>query len=278
MKAKVVVPIVAIVVIAIAAGTMLMPMFSPPVNAREVVNSAVAALEEINTASTSLDMTISIEAQGQRVDVEMEMIMLVDYVDKEMYMNMTGHVRAPGMPIEMHVEMYALSNQTMYVALSMPGMGTQWTKSYIPDEEWDLMFTPISTNFGELAEASQLKYVGSETVNGIDCYIIEFKPTPEELAGYIQKMMGPQTTTTAVPFNLTQIIKEGLKEFSLKMWISKTDYMIRKQDIYMKLTAPIMGMTVNMDIRTTGTMKWNIPVEIKLPPEAGSAMETPFKF
>ncbi|MHC1628855.1 MAG: DUF6612 family protein [Candidatus Nezhaarchaeales archaeon] len=281
MKAKVVVPIVVVIVAVIACVVFLCMPMPTTVNAQEVVNNAIAALKGVNSCSMVINMTMTIEVQGQKMDVGMDMYGLVDYADREMYidmsMSMSGLPQTP-QAVPGRMEIYILRNQTMYVALYMPGEEARWIKSYIPDEEWNRMFTPINTSFTELAQASQLKYVGTETVSGVECYVIEFKPTPEELAEYVQSIMGPQAPQTGMPYNISQIIKEGLKEFTVKMWISKNDYTVRKQDISMKLSMTIMGVTANMDMKMLALMNWNIPVEVELPPEAQQAIEVPSTF
>lgn len=275
MKAKVVVPIVVVIVAVIACAVFLCMPMPTAVDAQEVVNNAIAALKSVNSCSMVINMTMTIEVQGQRMDIGMDVYGLVDYVDREIYMDMSvsGLPQTP-QEVPRRMEIYVLRNQTMYVAY-MPDEKARWIKSYIPDEEWNRMFTQLNTSFTELAQASQLKYVGTETVSGFECYVIEFKPTPEELAEYVQSIMGPQAPQTEAPYNLSQIIKEGLKEFTVKMWISKSDYTVRKQDISMKLSITIMGVTANMDLKMLALMNWNIPVEVELPPEAQQAIEVP---
>ena len=251
------------------------------VNAQEVVSNTITALKGVNTCSMVINTTMTIEVQGQRMDIDMDIYGLVDYADREMYidmsMSMTGLPQAPqAMPGRM--EIYILRNQTMYMALYKPSGEAQWIKYRIPDEEWNRMFTPINASFTELAQASQLEYIGTETVNGVECYIIEFKPTPEGLAKYVQSIMGPQAPQMGMPYNISQMIKEGLKEITIKMWISKDDYTIRKQDLSMKLSMTIMGVTANMDMKMLALTNWNIPVEIELPPEAQQAVEAPSTF
>ena len=277
MKAKVVVPIVVVIVVVIVCVVFLYMPMPATVNAQEVVNNAIAALKDVNSCSMVINMTMTIEAQGQKMDMDIDMYGLVDYVDREMYIDMS--MSSPQQVVMAgRMEIYVLRNQTMYVALYMPGEEARWIKSYIPDEEWSMMFTPINASFTELAQSSQLKYVDTETVNGVECYIIEFKPTPEELAKYVQSLMGPQAPQTGMSYNISQIIKEGLKEFTVKMWISKNDYTVRKQDISMKLSMTIMGVTADMDMKMLALMNWNIPVEVELPPEAQQAIEVPSTF
>ena len=89
MKAKVVVPIVVVIVAVIACVVFLCMPMPTAVDAQEVVNNAIAALKSVNSCSMVINMTMTIEVQGQRMDVGMDIYGLVDYADREMYIDMS---------------------------------------------------------------------------------------------------------------------------------------------------------------------------------------------
>jgi len=202
--------------------------------------------------------------EGQTVTIHG--VSLIDYADKEMVMNMT--MESP--MGEMVTRMYYV-NQKVYMCIEVPpGAPPSWMKVKVPLEDWNNMFAPIDEPLSVMLENSEIKYLGTERIDGTDCYVISIKPDVKALTSYLESIMGPEFSESMIQMGMN--LTEALKNLNIKMWVTKQDFLIKKQEITMTLTI------MNMDIQITASMlitDYNKPVTITLPPEAYQAPEAP---
>ncbi len=168
------------------------------------------------------------------------------------------------------MEMY-MQGDTMYTNVDgnwtrMPGM---------PEDMWDQQ-NQVKTQ-AELLNASEIKLVGSEKVNGEDAYKVKVVPDTETFTMILNQQMGSMPLYT---MNMTEIFEESKMEWTT--WISKESHLPLKNQVALELTltADMMGLPVGetgeieMEIKSDSTVvysSYNEPVIIVVPEEAVNA-------
>lgn len=76
------------------------------------------------------------------------------------------------------MDIYMIGN-TIYTKVKMGIFGYQWTKMDVEEDYWDTQ-DQLNQQI-ELLEVSEVKLIGGEKINNIDCYLIEVSPDLEKL-------------------------------------------------------------------------------------------------
>lgn len=255
---------------------------APP--AEEIVNNTIQALDGVSTYEFDMDMSLDMggEVSGEEGEITMDVTGggACDNESQKMKMNMAVNMAMTGMDeIEAVMEMYLIENM-MYMMMDIPDMGPTWMKEEMPEGSWEQ--ESLAGSQAELLEAAEVEVIGSENVNGIDCYVLELTPDLEQLW---EIMMEESALGFGEDMGLSgideELLDEMLQNFSVKQWIAKDTYFMTKAEIsmVMELTPEAMGYpgeegSVNMDMAMTMLMyNYNQPVSIELPPEAEDATE-----
>lgn len=246
-------------------------------SSQEIVNEVIESLDDIRTYQFDMDMTMDVAGEAEGEAFEMTIVMdssgAVDVENRQMSMEATQSLSMLGQPeMEMGMEMYIVGDM-IYMLAEMPEMEAMWAKSQLPEEYWgEVSQVEYQT---ELLEAAQVEVLGSEMVEGIDCYVLQLTPDLEQLwQFYIQQAQ----VTGEVP---EESLQEIFQSFSVKQWIAKDTYLLTKAgiDMVMELTPEDMGypeeegvMTIDVTMSFWG-YDYNQPVSIELPPGAEEAVE-----
>ena len=246
---------------------------------QEIIDRVIESLDEIRTYKFDMDMTMDMagEAEGEAFEVTMVMESsgALDVENRQMSMDATQSMLMTGQPeMEMGMEMYIVGGM-IYMLTEMTGMEAAWVKAEMPEGYWGKM-SQIESQI-ELLEAAQVEVIGSEMVEGIDCYMLQLTPDLEQLW---QFYMQQTQITGEVP---EESIQEMFRSFSVKQWVAKDTYFLAKAeiDMAMELTPEAMGfpeeqgaMTMDIVMSFLG-YDYNQSVSIVLPPEAEEAVEMP---
>jgi len=250
------------------------------VNAGQLVDNALAAQADVE--SYRLDMEMTIDMDGGFGCEEMEGTMsidasfVIDEANKEMEMSMTADMEATGEDAEaVEMKMY-LTNNTVYMMMAVPDLEPMWMKQEVPADFWETQAT-IDQQL-ELLQASRVKYLQDEKVEGVDCYVLEITP---DLAQLWQTAM-QQPWMEEVPMEIPDL-EDMIKKVSVKQWIAKDTLFLTKVNIQITIlvTSEAMGMPEeDGEMRMSIVMDmlahdYNKPVSIELPAEARTAIEVP---
>ena len=254
-------------------------------SAQEIVDGVFEPPDDISTYQFDMDMTMDMagEAEGEVFEAAMAVDFsgTVDVENRQMKADMTMNMAMPGEDeMEMGMEMYLISDM-MYMMMDVPEMGPMWMKSEMPEGTWEEM-SQVESQI-ELLEVAQVKVIGSETVRGVDCYVIQLIPDVEQLWQLV--MQQAEVTGEGMPDVEEGFLQEMFRSFSVKQWIAKDTYFLTKAEIDMvvELTPEAMGypgeegvMTMDIAISLLAH-SYNQPVSIVLPPEAEEAIEVPME-
>ena len=249
-------------------------------SAQEIIDGVIESLDDIRTCQFDIDMTLDMagEAEGEPFDGTMvtDSSGALDLENRQMRMDMTMSLAMVGEDeMEMGTEMYLIGDM-VYMLMKIPEMEPMWMKSEVPEGYWEEM-NQVESQV-ELLEVAQVEVIGSETVGGIDCYVLQLTPDLEQL----WQIVAQQAQVTGEASALTEeSLQEMFQSFSVKQWIAKGTYFLTKAeiDIAMEFTPEDMGfpeeegvMTMDITMSFLG-YDYNQPVSIVLPPEAEEAVE-----
>ena len=249
----------------------------------QLVANVTSAQEDIETYQFDVDMGMTMGVTGGTAEGEITMDASGDgamsLVDQRMKMLMTMTMDIPGMGEETMEQESYLVGGWMYVRQSLAGMDLGWMKMEMPEETWETQNQlDQQIEFLTGGNLSLVKFLGSEKVSGVDCYVLEVTPDMVDLANYLSQQQGMEDLTA---LDLTQLII-AIKQFSIKEWLAKDSGLCMKASdrIYMEMTPELLNvspeefekMAMDMDIAIT-FRDYNKPVSIVLPPEALNAQE-----
>lgn len=129
------------------------------------------------------------------------------------------------------------------------GGNTTWTKANLTEwNQYDMVYSQT-----ELLSMSGLKKLNDQTVEGVDCYVIELNPD--------------LTDPTSLPPEF-ESVASMLSDFTIKQWVVKDNFYPKKIQMIMEIN--MFGMVMNTD-STIIFSNINEPVTIELPEGAESA-------
>jgi hypothetical protein len=171
-----------------------------------------------------------------------------------------------------------LIDSWMYASTDLSGSVKAWTKYQLKPEDWTSQ-NQLEQQAEFLKSAVHVSVVGSEKVEGVECFVLDVKPDLVALSEF----MNAQESGAGVDgidfsrFDLAKIFKT----YSIKEWVAKDNYLLQKAEmkVVMDLSQQDVMPTSSTE-NTTFVIKstinfydYNKPVTITLPPEALAAKE-----
>lgn len=265
--------------------------FSDNPTTQDIINKWQAA--ETNTNTYAFNMTMAMNASFTGDDPAKNFSMSInadgtgalDNSQKQMKMNLNMDTEIPGKgKVSMPMDYYVM-NDTVYMNISIPMVGSQWIKMKLDATQWENQ-NQMAMQLALLKDAVQVNRVDDEEINGISCYVLEVTP---DLAKIIEWFKSFQQNSGAQNLNLDfsqYDLSKLIKQVSLKQWVDKKSYLIVKADVSLAMsinesdfatpTENTGNAKVDMNI-TESIMFTNYdkPVSIILPPDAENAQEIP---
>jgi hypothetical protein len=255
---------------------------SSAVSTQEILNGVLAAMEDVR--SYRFDAGMAIEVSGDEGEgpftatIEMAFTGAADIAGGRMQadIDMTAEVPDEG---EMSVGMSVyLLEDVMYAGIDMSafGFGVNWMKAEPPEVAWEQL-DQLGPQI-EFLETSEVKLVGSDIVNGVDCHVLEVTADPAKI--WALAMRQSQLPSEGLPDFDADVLQDILRSFSMKQWVAKDTFFLVKAE--MKMDMDVSGEALGDDSAGDARMlfemdllmsDYNQPVSIELPPEAEDATE-----
>jgi len=247
--------------------------------AQEIVDGVVESLPDIKTYRFKVDVTIDVAAEAEAFEMTMvtNSIGVLDFENGKLRVGTTMSMVMPGEDeAEMEMETYLIGDM-IYMGGEVPGIGTMWMKSEVPEGIWERV-NQVEPQVA-LLEVAQVEVIGSERVGGIDCYVLEITPDMEQVW---QLVMQQAEMVGEMP----AFSEEMFRSFSVKQWVEKDTYFLRKAtiDVAMEFTPEAMGLSEEEGVMTMDIVMdllaydYNQSVSIELPPEAEEAIEVSLEY
>ena len=254
-------------------------------SAQEIVDGVIESLDDIRTYQFDMEMNIDMAIESEDESFEQSMGMdfsgALDLENREMRMDMTASMVMFGEDMEVSGEIYLIGGM-VYTMVEDPEMGSIWSKSEIPEGFWEQM-NQVEPQI-ELLKVVQVDVIGSEIVEGVDCYVLQLTPDMEQLWQLAMQQAGV-TGEEMLPDVAEEYLQDIFKDLSVKQWIAKDTSFLTKAEIDMAIELTpealgypeeegIMTMDIAMDLLA---YNYNQPVSIVLPPEAEEAVMVPIE-
>ncbi|HID44052.1 MAG TPA: hypothetical protein EYP30_09855 [Archaeoglobaceae archaeon] len=246
--------------------------------------------EKVDTYKLDMNMEMKTVMSNETESIEMTTFIsgngAVDQENRKMMMKLTTSLSGleEKESFETEMEMYYIESE-MYMKMDMgvPEFPARWMKMKMPEENWESQ-NQLDQQL-ELLNVSEIEILGSEEIDGIECYVLKITPDMEKLWEVITNRPGINEQMKELnDFDLGDIVKETY----VKYWITKdTKFPIKTLTrMKMELTPEIMStsdanvsgfqpsMTMDSEIEIK-YYDYNEPVEIELPEEARNATEFP---
>ena len=247
----------------------------------QIIADAVAA--GYDTVSFDMDFPMTITAEGGSdpgtMTADTSGTGTIDTISQAMRMTLTMAIGAPGTESQnVSAEIYVVEGW-MYTGVSVTDEGMQWAKMALTEPLWQQQ-DQVGQYAELLATAVEVKYKGTETVNGVECYVFELEPDMDTLGDLLVTV-----TSSLGLVNLSGLDLAALyQELSVKEWLAKDSHLLQRAEIeiVMEISPGDVGATSDdfekMTIDIGMTMRfyaYDQPFTVVLPPEALAAEEVP---
>ncbi len=249
---------------------------------QDIIDKTISAYSSVQTVKMSSDMSMNMDMVGgdEPMDVQMDMDMngSMNIKDTELFLTMSMEM---DIPVEgkqtISSEIYIVDNW-VYTKVDVPGVGNQWIKTELDSAAWAQQ-DQLTQQIELLKTAIDITSAGTDTVDGVNSYVLEIKPDMAALMAFVSSQMG-QEASVDLPENID--IAKMFKSLTIKEWIAKDTFLPVKADMQMvmEINAEDFGENTDEFERITMDMSmvikyydYNKPVSIVLPAGAANAIE-----
>ncbi len=259
------------------------------IDTQSIVEKILDAAQEVKTCT--FDMTMKINTRIECADaskvmrINLDGTFDIDNVAKKMKAVINVVMEEVGVEVEQAtLELYVLDNK-QYTKLDQPGIPSHWQVEDLSAGTRESIY--YWEHHVDLLRKSKIEILGTEKVNGIDCYAMQLSP---DMAEFLKMMLAEQQLGQQFSEEEIDIVTTALSRFfvsfmdlSAKEWIDKDTYLPRKTEMIMDIyISPDEFMELGLVVLagyefTLGTNinlvveSYNEPLSIVLPPEAQEA-------
>lgn len=246
----------------------------------EIRDETIVAGAELDTYQLdgvmTMNMLMTIDGETFVASMLVDMDGAIDKSNAEMYTDMDIIMKMTGEEdIEMSMGMYMVDDW-IYIGMDMFGTDMMWLKTWMEAGDW--YEHDIVTQQLDILSDVEVELVGTDTVGGIECYVLDVMPDIEELWAMME-FMGAEA---GLPPELD--LEDVITDYAVRQWVAKDTYFTLKttESLTMVFTPESFGISpelvgefyVTADMAIVITLHHiNEPVTIELPPEAEDAVE-----
>jgi hypothetical protein len=223
---------------------------STDTTAQTIAAKTLSAMSQVKSYNLKTDMTQNYTVV-QKTDPqtttdiwEWKSQRTVDVSNQEMYLSMNIHETPDLQP---YIFQQYLVGGYSYYSQSSPivgGLTNPWMKTQL-NEQYNAFwsnFAQINPLVELLKTFTDIKLVGTEQINSIDCYIIQLSPSAEAATDWVLSQGGFPGPSLGwwigtTPERVKQIDIKAYTNGSVKLWIDKESDLIYKIDININLDA-----------------------------------------
>jgi len=259
------------------------------IDTQSIVEKALDASQEVKTCTFKMTMKINTRiesADSSKVTrIRLDGVFDIDNAAKIMKAVIYITMEELGVDLEKAtMELYVLGDK-QYTNFSQPGAPSYWQVEELSSSNWENMH--YWEHHVDLLQKSKIELLGTEKVNGIDCYAMQLSPDMAEFLKMMlaEQQLGQQFSEEEIDIVTTLLsnLFVSYMDISAKEWIDKDTYLPRKTEMimdihispdeFMKLGLIILagyeftlGTNINLVVES-----YNEPLSIVLPPEAQEA-------
>jgi hypothetical protein len=271
---------IVVVVIGLAVVLPLNLLKESAVSAEQITANSILEASKVSTFKAQTTMTGTMEIiGGSHAGIATSSAhgsSIVDKTNKKQVSTIDMTIEIPMIGKQQITNQTYMVEGWMYMKMSLSGGGERWTKMKMPDLFW-MSGDELSKQTELLKTAQKVSLVGTEKMDGIDCYILQIDADMEMVKDWLLSQKGLLSG-----LDLSTLNSQCYKSFTSKQWIAKDSFLPMKtvQDTVIEILPGNSGSTdddFEKEIyETHAEMKLfdhNKPMTIELPPEAQSAQE-----
>ena len=244
-----------------------------PLPAAEIAARSLEASRGVKSVTFDLDFNMSLDMPTLgAMTMSQTGTGSMNLADRQMDLNMTIAMDIPKQGKQNAVAEIIVFDNWLYMKAEVPGAADQWTKMKLTDQMWAAQsrFTSVS----DLLESPVgVDLTGTETVRGIDCYILAVRPDMTSLSSWVASQS--QTAQSGAAPSSPDL-SQSLNSFSVKEWVAKDTLLPVKAVVSVSLnsegTTPTQNTAMEMNV-TTVFREYGKAVTIQLPAAAANAKE-----
>lgn len=205
------------------------------------------------------DMVIETAISGD--EITMNMVGAGDNLNQEMYIIGTS----PQMQ-DYNMKMYIVDD---WIYMTSSDSSEEWIKTRLTEDIWEEQDI-TGQQLGLLNDCFATRYIGMESINGVNCYKIDVQPNWDAIfaAADISETEGLSQ----------QDMIDMIKDTSCTAWVAENTYYTMKIFLGMTMEMDILGQKYSFTIdMTMTTSNINQPVTITLPIAAKNATEISYE-
>jgi len=259
------------------------------IDTQSIVEKVLDACQEVETCTFNMIMIIntSIECVDawKAMRMKLDGVFNVDNVAKKMKAVIYITMEELGVDLEKTtIELYILGDK-QYTNAKQTGAPSYWQVEELSAGTWDSMH--YWEHHVDLLQKSKIELLGTEKVNGIDCYAMQLSP---DMTEFLKMMLAEQKLGQEFSEEELDILTTALSRFfvnfmdlSAKEWIDRDTHLPRKTEMIMDVHISsdefielglmilagyefTLGTNINLVVES-----YNEPLSIALPPEAQQA-------
>jgi len=259
------------------------------IDPQSIVEKTLDASQEVKTCTFDMIMKMNMEvasADSSKVmKIKLDGIFDVDNAAKKMKAVIYIIMEEIGVELKQAtMELYVLDDK-QYTKFNEPGVPSYWQVEELSAGTWESMH--YWEHHVDLLQKSKIELLGTEKVNGIDCYAMKLSP---DMVEFLKMMLAEQQLGQQFSEEELDIVTTMLSSFfvrfmdiSAKEWIDKDTYLPRKTEMNMDIhISPdefielglivlagyefTLGTNINLVVES-----YNEPLSIVLPSEAQEA-------
>ena len=248
---------------------------------QKIAAQTIEAAVVVTTFKMDMDMTMAMGVIGGEDPGKMNMETIakaeMNLAEKEVKMAMDAEMDIPVIGKQTMSSSFYMVGGWMYMKVSIPKQGEQWIKIKYDEAQWEQQ-DQFSQQIEFLRSALGATLLGTETVDGVLCDVIQIQPDMATLAEWVMAQQSEESAAELSQVDLSNMFKT----FLIKYWIAKDTSLPVKADMNMTLeiNQSDFGTSSNefekMTMEITATVKYydyGKPVDTTLPVEAEGAKE-----
>ncbi len=200
--------------------------------AQEIAAGSVKASQGLKSIGFDLDFSMSMGLPNiGTMNMQQTGSGVIDLVGKQMDLAMNLAMDIPNQGKQSGTGELIATNGWFYMRTTVAGAPDQWTKMKLTDDLWAAQNRFTGTT-AFLTSPTGIVVSGSESVRGIDCYVLSIDPDMASLSSWVA---GQTQTGQSVPSTSGADLSKALESFTVKEWIAKSTLLPAKTQVAVKL-------------------------------------------
>ncbi len=242
-------------------------------SAQEIAMGSLKASQELKSIGFDLDFSMSLGLPNMgTMNMQQTGSAVIDLGGKQMDMAMNMTMDIPNQGKQSGTGEIIAANGWLYMRTTVTGAADQWTKMKLTDDLWAAQNRFAGTT-AFLTSPTGIVVTGSETIRGVDCYVLSIDPDMALLSNWVAGQTQPGQTS---PSTSGADLSKTLESFTVKEWIAKSTLLPAKSQVSVKLNtgSGSSGAATEMQMNVVVTFTdYGKTVDIKVPEAALNAKE-----